>query len=99
MKTRVWSGRGLSVARVLGGFCLVVGLSMGAQGSALATSTTIGYSLANVGAYGGEPSITSDRLSRLYDSTPLRRPITYNSTTSGNSWKQLTPAGPTNGEG
>src|SRR3989442_12810760 len=98
MKTRVWSGRGLSVARVLGGFCLVVGLSMGAQGSALATSTTIGYSLANVGAYGGEPSITSDRLGRLYETTPQGGTITYTSTTSGRSWDQGTTADPSSGD-
>ena len=98
MKSRVWSRRGLSTARVLGGIALVVGLSMGGQGSALATSATIGYSLATVGAYGGEPSITSDRQGRLYDTTPSGGTITYTSTTSGRSWSQVTTADPSSGD-
>ena len=98
MMMRVWSGRGLAASRVLGGVGLVIGLSMGAQGSALATSTTIGYSLANVGPYGGEPSITSDRLGRLYDTTPTGGTITYTSTTSGRSWTQVTTADPASGD-
>src|SRR5438105_9927329 len=71
---------------------------MGAQVRALATSTTIGYSLANVGPYGGEPSITSDRLGRLYDTTPTGGTITYTSTTSGRSWSQVTTADPSSGD-
>src|SRR5438105_2703119 len=98
MMMRVWSGRGLAASRVLSGVGLVIGLSMGAQGSALATSSTIGYSLANVGPYGGEPSITSDRLGRLYDTTPTGGTITYTSTTSGRSWSQVTTADPSSGD-
>src|SRR5437588_9362886 len=98
MMMRVWSGRGLAASRVLSGVGLVIGLSMGAQGSALATSSTIGYSLANVGPYGGEPSITSDRQGRLYDTTPSGGTITYTSTTSGRSWSQVTTADPASGD-
>jgi hypothetical protein len=97
MKTRVWSGRGLAAARVLGSFILVAGLSLGAQSGSLASST-IGYSLATVGAYGGEPSITSDRLGRLYETTPSGGTITYTSANSGKSWTQVTTADPNSGD-
>ena len=50
------------------------------------------YSIANVGGYGGEPSIVSDRSGRLYDSTPSGGTITYTSTTSGTSWTQVKTA-------
>jgi hypothetical protein len=97
MKTRDWSGRGLTAARVLGSFILVAGLSLGAQSGSLASST-IGYSLATVGAYGGEPSITSDRLGRLYETTPSGGTITYTSANSGKSWTQVTTADPNSGD-
>jgi hypothetical protein len=97
MKTRDWSGRGLTAARVLGSFILVAGLSLGAQSGGLASST-IGYSLATVGAYGGEPSITSDRLGRLYETTPSGGTITYTSANSGKSWSQVTTADPNSGD-
>jgi len=57
-----------------------------------------GYSLANVGAYGGEPSIVSDHLGRLYDSTPSGGTITYTSTNRGASWQKVTTADPSSGD-
>src|SRR5437016_619462 len=57
-----------------GGVLAVVGLgsivavAVGAPVAVLGANVP-GYSLANVGAYGGEPSIVSDSLGKLYDTT------------------------------
>ena len=56
------------------------------------------YTVANVGAYGGEPSIVSDATGRLYDTTPSGGTITYTSTTSGATWSQVTTADPSSGD-
>jgi hypothetical protein len=56
------------------------------------------YSLANVGAYGGEPSIVSDHNGRLYDTTPSGGTLTYTSTSHGASWSQVTTADPKSGD-
>src|SRR6266513_2727412 len=56
------------------------------------------YKIANVGAYGGEPSIVSDNLGQLYDTTPSGGTITYTSTNKGASWSQVTTADPTSGD-
>ena len=56
------------------------------------------YSLVNVGAYGGEPSIVSDGLGQLYDSTPSGGTITYTSTDGGTTWRQVTTADPSSGD-
>src|SRR6266699_1409663 len=55
-------------------------------------ANTPGYSLANVGAYGGEPSIVSDSLGQLYDTTPSGGTIAYTSTSHGKTWTQVTTA-------
>src|ERR1700732_5572833 len=52
------------------------------------------YSIANVGDYGGEPSIVSDRLGRLYDATPSGGAVAYPSTDHGTSWQKVTKADP-----
>src|SRR5206468_5141191 len=59
---------------------------------------TPGYQVANVGAYGGEPSIVSDRNGRLYDAVPNGGTITYLSTDRGASWQQVTTADPNSGD-
>src|SRR5260370_28768761 len=56
------------------------------------------YSLANVGAYGGEPSIVSDHTGRLYDTTPSGGTLTYTSTNHRASWSQVTTAHPNSGD-
>lgn len=56
------------------------------------------YTLADVGAYGGEPSIVSDHLGQLYDTTPSGGTITYTSTDHGTTWKQVTTADPSSGD-
>ena len=54
--------------------------------------TAPAYKIANVGAYGGEPSIVSDNLGQLYDTTPSGGTITYTSTNKGTSWSKVTTA-------
>lgn len=56
------------------------------------------YSLANVGAYGGEPSITANSLGELYDTTPSGGTILYKSTNHGSTWTQTTTADPSSGD-
>src|SRR2546425_4080976 len=56
------------------------------------------YSIANVGAYGGEPSIVSDRPGRLYDTTPQSGTPTYTSTNHGASWAQVATASTRSGD-
>src|SRR5438132_6013996 len=57
-----------------------------------------GYSLANVVAYGGEPSIVSDSLGKLYDTTPSGGTVAYRSTNRGSSWTQVTTADQNSGD-
>jgi hypothetical protein len=57
-----------------------------------------GYQVANVGAYGGEPSIVSDTKGNLYDTTPSGGTITYRSSDRGRSWQQVTTADPNSGD-
>src|SRR5258706_5398472 len=57
-----------------------------------------GYRLANVGPYGGEPSIVSDSAGRLYDTTPSGGTLTYTSTNKGTSWTKVTTADPNSGD-
>src|SRR5216110_1571839 len=61
-------------------------------------ASTPAYKVVNVGAYGGEPSIVSDNLGQLYDTTPSGGTITYTSTNKGASWSQVTTADPNSGD-
>jgi hypothetical protein len=63
-----------------------------------ASAGAIKYSLANVGAYGGEPSLVSDSAGRLYDTTPSGGTIAYTSTNHGSSWTQVATADPNSGD-
>jgi hypothetical protein len=56
------------------------------------------YSLANVGAYGGEPSITANGNGELYDTTPSGGTVLYKSTNHGSTWTQATTADPASGD-
>src|SRR2546421_9597564 len=69
MKTRFWLRRGLAFGRIGFGLGLVAAASLGVQTGGLAASSP-GYSLANVGPYGGEPSIVSDSAGQLFYTTP-----------------------------
>jgi hypothetical protein len=76
---------------------LVMAVSLGA-GNAASAAGPPAYSTADVGAYGGEPSIVSDGLGQLYDTTPSGGTITYTSTNHGAAWKQVTTADPNSGD-
>src|SRR5579859_8298893 len=64
------------------------------------------YSLADVGAYGGEPSIASDSKGVLYETTPSGLPSgplagdppIYRSGNGGESWSMIQPADTTRGD-
>jgi len=75
----------------------VVAAAVGLSPGAIA-ATAPGYHLANVGAYGGEPSLVSDATGRLYDTTPSGGTLTYTSTNRGASWTQVTTADPNSGD-
>jgi hypothetical protein len=57
-----------------------------------------GYQLANVGPYGGEPSIVSDPAGNLYDTTPSGGTLTYRSGDRGKTWQQVATADPNSGD-
>src|SRR5439155_23097052 len=69
-------------------------------------ATGLRYSVANVGAYGGEPSIVSDSKGVLYDTTPSGLPSgqyqgsppVYRSTNHGSSWTLVQPADDNSGD-
>jgi hypothetical protein len=72
---------------------LVVGFTMGT-----AKATVPVYSLANVGAYGGEPSITANGNGELYDTTPSGGTILYKSADHGSTWTKATTADTSSGD-
>jgi hypothetical protein len=78
----------------------VVGLIASAVATADAARppTAPGYTLVDVGAYGGEPSIVSDTNGNLYDTTPSGGTITYRSGDKGRTWQQVTTADPNSGD-
>jgi hypothetical protein len=71
-----------------------------------AASSGPAYSLVNVGAYGGEPSIASDSRGVLYETTPSGLPSgplagdppIYRSTNAGASWTLIQPADTNSGD-
>jgi hypothetical protein len=87
----------LAAAGVGSVIAAAVGVAIGAPVGVFG-ATTPAYSVANVGAYGGEPSIVSDRLGQLYDSTPSGGTITYTSTNSGTTWTKVTTADQASGD-
>jgi hypothetical protein len=56
------------------------------------------YSLATVGAYGGEPTIATNTRGELYDTTPSGGTLLYKSTDQGATWTQATTADPSSGD-
>jgi hypothetical protein len=56
------------------------------------------YSTVNVGAYGGEPTIASDRNGVLYDTTPSGGTVIYRSIDGGATWQQRTTSDPASGD-
>src|SRR5712691_10164827 len=93
-----YSGRRLPAkARVGWLLSVATGVVLSASGAVFAADPPA-YRLTDVGAYGGEPSIVSDRLGQLYDSTPSGGTITYTSTDRGATWNQVTTADPASGD-
>src|SRR6266699_6005758 len=91
---------------LLAGLALMAsGLAAPAAATAVASSGPA-YSLANVGAFGGEPSITSDSKGVLYETTPSGLPSgpqtgdppIYRSPNGGASWSMIQPADTTSGD-
>src|SRR6266496_4166581 len=74
-----------------------VAVSLWAPAGALA-GTTPGYRVADVGPYGGEPSIVSDSAGTLYDTTPSGGTLIYRSTDGGKTWQPGTTADPSSGD-
>src|SRR5690349_20334955 len=90
---------------------LLTGLALAALGLAAPAATAAAgsgpaYSVATVGAYGGEPSITADGKGVLYETTPSGLPSgplagdppIYRSTNGGGSWSMIQPADTTSGD-
>jgi hypothetical protein len=80
----------LACAAVISGFA--AGATMARPPSAP------GYTTADVGPYGGEPSAASDPSGRLYIATPQGGTLTYLSTDRGKTWTQTTTADPNSGD-
>jgi hypothetical protein len=74
---------------------LVAGL-LASSGTAMAAAQQ--FSLANVGNYGGEPSIVSGPTGTLYDSTPSGGLLVYRSTDKGATWTATTTPDPLSGD-
>ncbi len=75
------------------GFCaaaavgVLAGSLLAAAGTAQAAGPPV-FNLSPVGAFGGEPSLTSDSNGVLYDTTPSG-PQTYRSTDAGATWTNI----------
>src|SRR2546427_8649430 len=79
------------------GLVSLVVAAIGLAPGALAAPSP-GYRIADVGAYGGEPSIAADTLGQLYVTTPQGGTITYTSSDLGSNWRQVTTADPSSGD-
>ena len=74
----------------------LIGAATNASGKSAATAPS--YKLANVGPFGGEPSIASNSKGELYDTTPSGGTLLYKSTNHGSTWTQATTADPSSGD-
>jgi hypothetical protein len=90
--------------RPKGGWCLagalgaVAVLVATAPSGAGAVGGGLNFSIANVGKYGGEPSMVTDRNGVLYVSTPQGGTVTYRSDDHGASWHPVKLADPNSGD-
>ena len=94
---RITGSRVLTMAAVFLA-CAAIDCTLAGAAAGAATSKAPGYSLANVGAFGGEPSITANRRGELYDTTPSGGTVLYKSTNRGSTWTQTTTADPASGD-
>ena len=72
-----------------------VGLAQGASAKPVSAPA---YKLANVGPFGGEPTIAANLKGELYDTTPSGGTLLYKSTNHGATWTQATTADPSSGD-
>jgi hypothetical protein len=84
--------------RTILGALLVWGTVVGGLTTAGAQAGAPAYRLANVGKFGGEPTIASSPTGVLYDTTPQGGTILYRSTNRGKTWKKTTTADPASGD-
>ena len=96
MSTSLFRRRSLVIA---GSAILITTMAGAVDGSAAPVgSDDPGYSVANVGAFGGEPSIVSDSRGVLYDSTPSGGVLVYRSLDHGVTWTKATTPDPNSGD-
>jgi hypothetical protein len=93
----------LRVLAVAGGLLAFAGVNGLAASGAVARTSSVGtkapgYSLADVGPFGGEPSITANTKGELYDTTPSGGTLLYKSTNRGSTWTQTTTADTASGD-
>src|SRR5436305_14885440 len=88
------------VMRIAAGLIALTGsyVAVGVSTAGAKTSKPPAYTLANVGAYGGEPTITSNSKGELYDTTPSGGTALYKSPNHGATWTQATTADPSSGD-
>ena len=82
-------------------FCALVGVAVtlvSMSPGATAANGRQRWAVANVGKFGGEPSLASDPRGVLYDTTPSGGMIAYRSTDHGRTWKQITTADKSSGD-
>src|SRR5213596_3306766 len=72
--------------------------AVAAVNCAAAAAATPHYSLANVGAFGGEPSLAAGPTGELYDTTPSGGTVLYKSKDKGSTWTQATTADQSSGD-
>ena len=77
---------------------LIAVAAIGTAGATGKPTPAPSYKLANVGAYGGEPTIASNSKGELYDTTPSGGTLLYKSTNHGSTWTQATTADPSSGD-
>jgi hypothetical protein len=85
--------RALTVAAAV---LAIAAVGPGASGKAAPNAPS--YKLANVGAFGGEPTIAANSKGELYDTTPSGGTLLYKSTNHGTTWTQATTADPSSGD-
>src|SRR2546430_2931202 len=92
MKTRFWLRRGLALARIGFGLGLVASASLGMQTGLAASSP--GYSVANVGPYGGGPPVLSGSPRAVFETPPGGGKVPYTSAAQGQGPGAVTDPGP-----
>jgi hypothetical protein len=92
--------RGSLVRRVVVGVIAFAGVygALAVGGAGAKASKPPAYTLANVGAFGGEPTIAANSKGELYDTTPSGGTILYKSANRGATWTQATTADPSSGD-